>query len=544
MGEIKVALISVSDKTWVSILARFLEEEGVTVYASKGTQKALREKKIKAQPIEKLTRNRELLGGRLKTLDYRIFAGILGNTSRKRDREQLQEVKATPIDLVVANFYPFDEKVRRGKTKLETAQKLVDIGGVALVRAAAKNFRRVVVLVDPEDYKKFINEYRENEGRISSETRLRLAAKAFTYCQKYDEAIADYFRDLASSAEVASARAPEAKKRPSPALTDRLQIKLKVRSELRYGENPHQRARLYASSDDPPVPLQVLQGRQMSYNNFQDASAAFRICRMPYAHEKAACVLKHMNPCGAAIGDDTVDVIKRALAGDPLSAFGGIVGVNFVIDEAEAKELTRTFLEVVVAPKFTLAALREFSRKHKVRLVEVGAEAYQEQRDSILKYNEGKAAAPLSFVRTSFGYLVQEEDLRLLQPGDTEVVSDSPLRFHFKEDLTLGVTLVRFLKSNSIAIVKDLTLVGTGTGQPSRVGAVKLALSRAGKRAAGAVLVSDAFFPFADSVELAAGANIGAVAAPSGSIRDHEVIERANQLGICLVFLPTRHFYH
>jgi len=543
MGEIKVALISVSDKTWVSTLARFLQEEGVSIYASRGTQKALREKKIEVESLEKLTQSPEILGGRVKTLDYRVFAGILARPTRKRDCEDMKLVKAQPIDLVVVNFYPFAQKVKTGKTKLASAQKLMDIGGVALVRAAAKNFQRVLVLADPGDYKKFINEYRENKGRISDETRIRLAAKALTYCQKYDEAIADYFRELAG-ARAEAVPQPAAAKRHPPALTDRLQLRLKVRSDLRYGENPHQHARLYASSREPPLPFHVLQGRQMSYNNFQDAGAAFRICRMPYTREKVACVVKHINPCGAAIGDDSVGVIKRAMEGDPVSAFGGIVGVNFTVDEAEAKELTRTFLEVVIAPKFTLPALSEFGRKHKMRLVEVGAGPYEEQRSYIESYNEGKAPAALSFTRTPFGYLVQEEDLRMTQPGDPEVVSDSPLRFHLKEDLSFGVTVIRFLKSNSVALVKDLTLVGTGTGQPSRVGAVKLALARAGKRAAGAVLVSDAFFPFADSIELAASADVAAVAAPSGSIRDHEVVERANQLGICLVFLPNRHFYH
>lgn len=543
MSGIKVALISVSDKTWVSTLARFLEEQGIAIYASKGTQKALREKKIKSKSIERLTRKKEILGGRVKTLDFRIFTGILGDQRKKREREQMVAAKAVPIELVVVNFYPFAEKVKVGKTKVSQALKLMDIGGVALVRAAAKSFQHVVLLVDPEDYRLFMDEYRENGGAISEETRLRLAAKALTYCQKYDEAIADYFSQLSAEAMEPAARADaEAKARGT--LPESLRIRLKRLADLRYGENPHQQARLYKVPKEPLAPARILQGRQMSYNNFQDASAAFRICRMPYSKEKVACVVKHMNPCGAAIGDDSLDVVKRALAGDPISAYGGIVGVDFTIDEVEAKELSRTFLEVVVAPKFTLAALREFGRKRKLRLVEVGPEAYQEQRDRVRKYNEKKAPAPLGFSRTSFGYLVQEEDLRVLQPGDTEVVSDSPLRFHLQEDLNFGVTLIRFLKSNAIAVVKDLALVGTGTGQPSRVGAVKLALGRAGKRATGAVLVSDAFFPFADSVELAASANIAAVVAPSGSIRDHEVIERANQLGICLVFLPHRHFYH
>jgi len=509
------------------------------MYCSAGTLAELKKKQVPAKAIEKLTGGKEMLDGRLKTLDSRLYAGLLADRSESSHLETLAALGVAPIDLVVANFYPFHEKVK-ARTKPAKAQELIDIGGVSMVRAAAKNYQQVVVLVDPEDYKPFIQEWREQSGVISLETRTKFARKAFAYCRRYDEAIENYFAGLLEKKK----RKKALLGKEALDLESSLNLTFTRLRSLRYGENPHQRAALYLVSHGVSVPFRVLQGLEMSYNNFQDAAAAFRICRMPFDKPYAACVIKHVNPCGVAIDDDPIRALQRAKEGDPVSAYGGILGVNFEVREAEAREIGKTFLEVAVAPKFTPEAARLLSSKKKLRLVETGQEALEQERQRVLDFNEKKAESPLTFVRTPFGFLVQEEDLLLTRPQDIEVVSDMPLRPQYKPDLMLGLVVIRFLKSNSIALFKDLMMVGASAGQPSRVDATRIAIAKAGKLASGSILVSDAFFPFADSVELAHKAGVAVLAAPSGSIRDHEVIDRANSLKLCLVFLPHRHFCH
>ena len=539
MGQIKNAVISVYNKNWASTLGRYLADEGATIYSSGGTLTELKAKKVPAKPIEKLTGGKEILDGRVKTLHYHLYAGLLADRDEKRHVRALENLDLPPIDLVAVNFYPFKEKVRK-RTRMETAQELIDIGGVTLVRAAAKNFPHVIVLVDPEDYKPFIQEYKDNDGEISYEQRLKCAKKAFAYCCEYDEAIEDYFTATLEREK----RRKAGLKKSALELEGRIKLTFSRTRNLRYGENPHQRAALYAPSEGVTVPFKVLQGKEMSYNNFMDAGAAFRFCRIPFEKPHAACVLKHVNPCGAAIDDNPVRAIRRAKEGDPISAYGGILGVNFEIGEAEAKEITKTFLEVVVAPSFTREGARVLAAKKKLRLLETGVQALQSESKRVLAVNDGKAESPLLFTRTPFGFLVQEDNLRLLKPREVEVVSDAPLRPQYKPDLMFGMTAIRFLKSNSVALFKDLMMVGAGTGQPNRVDAAGIAIEKAGKRAPGSVMVSDGFFPFADSVELASKAGVDVLVAPSGSIRDHEVIARANELKLCLVFVPYRSFLH
>ena len=539
MGKIETAVISVFNKSWASTLGRFLAEEGANIYSSGGTLAELKAKKVPAKPIEKLTGGKEMLGGRVKTLHYQLYAGILADRGKKRHRRKLDKLGIAPIDLVAVNFYPFKEKVRK-RTRMETAQELIDIGGVTLVRAAAKNFPHVIVLVDPEDYKPFIQEYRDCEGDIPYELRLKYAKKALVYCREYDEAIEDYF----TAALEREKRRKAGLKKPALELEGRLKLTFTRTRNLRYGENPHQRAALYTPSEGVTVPFKVLQGKEMSYNNFLDAGAVFRFCRLPYDKPCAACVVKHVNPCGAACDDDPVRAIQRAKEGDPISAYGGILGVSFEVGEAEAREIAKTFLEVVVAPKFSREATRLLAAKKKLRLLETGARALEAERKRVVAANEKKTETPLQFIRTPFGFLVQEENLQLMRPGDIEVVSDTPLRPQYKPDLAFGMKVIRFLKSNSVALFKDLMMVGAGTGQPNRVDAARIAIEKAGKRVSGSVLVSDGFFPFADSVELASKAGVDVLAAPGGSIRDHEVIARANALKLCLVFVPYRSFLH
>ncbi len=543
MNEIKAAIISVYDKTWVTTLGRFLVEEGVTIYASTGTLKEMRKKKIKAEPITNLTKSKEILGGRVKTLDFRLYAGILADPSKKRHQEALKSAKAMPIGLVVANFYPFEEKVKPRKTTFSEAMDWVDIGGVSLVRAAAKNFENVVVLVDPEDYKDFIKEYRETQGNITKETRARLAYKAFSYCLKYDHAITDYFAESIST-ETGKSSILEHPKVKEARLSSTIELKLRAKINLRYGENPHQKAMLYEPSTGQTFSFRLIQGKELSYNNIQDAGVAFRIVAQEYENRYAACIVKHMTPCGVAIADTPINAFIKAREGDPVSAFGGIIGTNFPIDDDVASEITKSFFEVIVAPSVTLGALKEFSKKKKMRVIEVGEDAISIQCSAVENYNRGKSSPALGFAKTPFGYLVQEEDMKVPKPEELQVVSDIPLRAKYKPELYFGLRVIRFVRSNGVIVVNNLSVVGAGAGQTNRVDATRLALEKAGRRAEDAVLVSDGFFPFADSVELAASANVAVLAAPSGSIRDHEIIQRANELRVCLVFLPTRHFSH
>ncbi len=539
MGRIETAVLSVFDKTWISTLGRFLAKEGVALYSSGGTLGELRSKRVPANALEKLTGGKEILDGRVKTLHYNLYAGLLADRENKKHMRTLESQGIRPIDLVVVNFYPFREEVK-ASTEMAEAQELIDIGGVTLARAAAKNFPQVLVLVDPDDYKPLIQQWKEQNGDIPYEIRLKYAKKAFAYCRAYDEAIENYFSYSAiKRAKKAGKAEPEVLE-----LEGHMELTFSRARNLRYGENPHQRGALYTVSQGLSVPFKVTGGKGMSYNNFQDAAGAFRLCRMPYEKPFVACVVKHINPCGAAIDDDPVRAIQRAKEGDPISAYGGVLGVRFEVDVPEANEIAKTYLEVIVAPKFSPEALRVLSAKKKLRLVEIGKGALEQERERVIAVNEGMAEIPLHFTRTPFGFLVQEEDLKLPKPHEIEVVSDVPLRPQYKPDLMFGLSVIRFLKSNSVALFKDLMMIGAGAGQPSRVDATRIATEKAGRRAAGSLLVSDAFFPFADSVEVAHKAGVSVLVAPSGSIRDHEVIDRANALKLCMVFVADRHFLH
>jgi phosphoribosylaminoimidazolecarboxamide formyltransferase/IMP cyclohydrolase len=539
MGKPKTAVISVYNKSWVTTLGKFLAEEGVVIYSSGGTLAELKKKKVPAKPIEQLTGAKEILDGRVKTLQYGLYAGLLADRDNAKHKKTLGDIGVPPIDIVVVNFYPFTEKVR-SKTKMNDARELIDIGGVTLVRAAAKNFQHVIPIVDPDDYKAFAQAWKEHDGELPDALRLQYATKAFGYCREYDLAIEEYFKSAIEAAKPAGER----QEPQNIEMDSRIDLGLTRQRILRYGENPHQRAALYTSTQGVTLPFRVLHNKDLSYNNLQDAAAALRLCRMPYEKKHVACVIKHMNPCGAANEDNPIKAIQRAKEGDPVSAYGGILGVSFEVGIAEAKEISKTFLEVIIAPKFAPDAARELAAKKKLRLVETGEDAFQSERERILEAIESGRDVPLRFASTPFGFLVQEEDLRALKPNEIEVVSDLPLRPPNKPDMMFGLTVIRFLKSNSIALFKDLTMVGAGMGQPSRVDATKIALDKAGKRASGAVMVSDGFFPFADSVELAHKAGVGMLVAPKGSIRDHEVIQRANDLKMCLVFVAQRHFLH
>jgi phosphoribosylaminoimidazolecarboxamide formyltransferase/IMP cyclohydrolase len=533
MAAKKRALLSVADKRYITNLARDLIKYGYEVVASGGTYKKLKEAGIPAKELSRVIKSPEVLGGRVKTLHSTIAAGILADQSNAAHMKDLTKIGATAFDMVVVNFYPFPEKAQAAKTKLSEAVELVDIGGPTMVRAAAKNFSSVAVVCDVEQYKDVSRELKNGEGELSHEFRLRLAAEAFQHVTAYDQTIAAYFTRLApkpgEADEVPQTSAPM----PQEVLPERLNLHLKIQERLRYGENPQQRGARYSSDGIPMVPYKVLQGQDMSFNNYLDAASAIAVVSAGYSKPLAACVVKHQNPCGIAIGDDPLKTFLEAREADPESAFGGIVGLNYTVDGKTGAELRRTFFEIIIAPGFDAAARTELAQKKNLRLIQA----------SPADVAQIMSKAP-RLTSSLLGMFLQDYDVKEETWDELQVVSTTPVPDKLREDVLTGLRYIRFLKSNSLCVVKDGVMVGAGLGQMSRVAAAEIALRNAGKRATGAVLVSDGFFPFADSIELAAKAKVGCVVSPAGSKRDMEVVAAANAAKLPLVFSPNRHFLH
>ncbi len=498
-----VALLSVWDKEPWLPLARALYDQGWDLLTSEGTGAFLAHHGIASRTITDLTQVPPLLGGRVKTLHPRVFAGILAR-DLSQDRSDLARLEAPTIDLVAVSLYPFQEVVQEPSTDLATALEHIDIGGVALLRAAAKNHPRVTVLVDPEDISIVLREL-EAHGSTTPETRRRLALKAFAWTAAYDQAIASY---LAGG--------------PVEVLT------LFPTLSLRYGENPHQGAMLYAWEPGVgPLGGELLQGKPLSYNNLVDLDAAWRaVSRLP---EPGAVVVKHASPCGLAWGETLAQAVERAIASDPVSAFGGILATNVPFDIEAASQLKGRFLECLAAPDFTPEALERLAKRKNLR---------------VLRIPERASGGDVQWRSLFYGMLKQQTD-----PGDPpdaqwQVVTQREPTPEEWEDLRFAWLAVQPVLSNAIVLVKGRATVGIGSGQPNRVDAVRLAVQRAGSRSQGAVLASDAFFPFPDGVEEAARAGVTAIIQPGGSIRDEEVIQAANALGLAMVFTGVRHFRH
>lgn len=505
MIKVKCALISVSEKRGIVEFARELMELGVELLASDGTAKLLRDNHIKVQSISEYTGASELLGGRVKTLHPTIHAGILA----KREEAHLAELKQhniKPIDLVVVNPYPFESKGALNSL-MEEAMEYVDIGGEALIRAAAKNHKYVGVVVDPDDYEAVLSELRA--GAMSEETSRRLAEKAFRHVTRYNAAIASFFA--------------------KEDLPEQLALCFDKALDLRYGENPHQKAAIYANKE-----IKQLQGKELSYTNLLDLDAALQIVR---AFEKpTAVIIKHTNPCGLACADELSTAFERAFKADEKSAFGGIIGLNRPLDEATAKLISKHFFEAkrlldcVIAPDYSAQALEILKTKKNLRLMQWDAAA--------------KPVLAVDVRATSFGLLIQMPDDSQIKSEDLKVVTQKVPTPEQIKDLLFTWKVAKFVKSNAIVLAKDETTVGIGAGQMSRVDAVELAIKKAGERAKGSVMASDALFPFRDSVDLAAQAGIEAIIQPGGSVSDKEVIEAANEHGIPMVFTHIRAFRH
>ena len=510
------ALISVSDKTGIVAFAQGLAELDFELISTGGTYKALEEANIPVKYVSEITGFPEVLDGRVKTLHPLIHGGILARDCAEH-REQMKQNGISFIDLVVVNLYPFRETIAKPGVSFEEAIENIDVGGPTMVRAAAKNHERVTVVVNPDSYESILSVLRE-EGAVSAGMRRRLAAEAFAHTAEYDRLIAGYL---------------ERQLEPIESFPKTLRLTAQKVQELRYGENPQQKAAFYVNPETGRGTLangKQLQGKELSYNNWVDMDAAWKIVRE--FESCAATIIKHTNPCGVALGKTPLEAYESALAADPISAYGGIIAFNRVVDTICAKALIEHFYEVIIAPEFSPEAREILSAKTNLRLLVVG------------RGDAGKIKPGWALRSIDGGYLVQEIDGGTTPVSEWDIVTDTKPT---KEDLLaldFAWRVVKHVKSNAIVITDHGQTLGVGAGQMNRVGSVKIALEQAGDKVKGAYLASDAFFPFPDSIEAAAKAGIRAIVQPGGSIHDPAVIEAANRLKIIMVFTHRRHFQH
>jgi phosphoribosylaminoimidazolecarboxamide formyltransferase/IMP cyclohydrolase len=515
------ALISVSDKSGLVDFARGLEELGVEIFSTGGTQALLKESGVKVAGVEDLTSFPEILGGRVKTLHPMIHGGILALRADLGHQAELEEHGVRSIDLVVVNLYPFLETVRQGGETLNEALENIDIGGPTLLRAAAKNFSDVLAVSDPRDYSTVLDELRQGAG-VSQEIRHRLAAKAFQHCAVYDTHVAGYLRPA------------------DDLFPDEYTVALSKISALRYGENPHQFAAFYAENSWRPhrqgvVTATQVHGKQLSFNNTYDLDAAWNV--VSDFNSPSVAIVKHGNPCGLSCADDLLEAYRRALATDPQSAFGGAIALNRTVDGATAGEIKDVFFEDIIAPGYTEEALEIFRRKRDLRVLETH-QSSGEGRDGELAHDG------LDYKRVTGGFLVQTPDALPENLLTRDVVTVRQPTLGELTSLLFAWRAVKHVSSNSVVLAKNLALVGVGAGQASRVDAVEIAVRKAAGRAVGGVLASDAFFPFPDGIERAAEGGVTAVIQPGGSIRDTEVIRVANRHHMAMIFTHQRHFKH
>ena len=506
--KIQRALLSVFDKTGIVCLAESLNQHGVEIISTGGTEKTLDNAGLRVTGISTYTGFPEIMDGRVKTINPLVGGGILGLRDKHADDAEANNIDW--IDLVVCNLYPFSKMISRADCDLMAAMDNVDIGGPTMIRSAAKNVGWVTAVVDPHDYQNIIDELNELRG-ISFETRKKLSAKAFGHTAQYDTIIHNYLKDEKLSSD--------------------LSLTYNKHSTMRYGENPHQSAAVYQGPNNRSKNIlnaKIHQGKQLSYNNIMDADAALSCLK---EFDQTACVVvKHANPCGVAIGDELIDVYTRAFNSDSLSAFGGIIALNRVCTIAVAEAISSVFVEIVLAPSFEDRALSILSKKKNLRVLEVGEVAARENK--------------LEVRNIDGGILVQDADTSVLTLDEIKTVtkavpSDSEIKV-----MLFGWKVLKHVKSNAILLVKDNETIGIGAGQVSRVDAVNIALKKAGKRLDNSILCSDAFFPFRDSIDKIANMGIRAVIQPGGSIRDQEVIAACDDHGIAMAFTGRRCFKH
>ena len=524
MKKIHRAIVSVTDKTGVGEFTRGLADMGVEIVSTGGTAELLHKSGVRVIPISSYTGFPEMLDGRLKTLHPKIHGGILGMRENPAHQKEMKEYGIPPIDMVVVNLYAFEETVAKG-CALEEAVENIDIGGPTMIRAAAKNYRDVAVVVDPADYASVLEEMKAKKGALSEKTRFALAKKVFQLTARYEAAISNY---LGVVPDIPGTEAP--KKFP-----DTFTVQYEKIQDLRYGENPHQGAAFYRRFSGGLSGAKKLQGKELSFNNILDLNAALAL--VAEFHEPASVIIKHNNPCGAAMSKNGIlDAYNKAFSTDRTSAFGGIVGFNRTVKKELAEILSEIFLEAIIAPEFAPEALEVLGRKKNLRLMEVG---------KIKPGGLDFGPRDLDMKRVAGGVLLQTVDAG--SAADLRTVTERGPDEGELEDLLFAWNVCRHVRSNAIVIAADSMTLGVGAGQMSRIDSTRIALMKAadaGLDLRGSVLASDAFFPFRDNVDMAADNGIKAIIQPGGSIRDEEVIKAADERGIAMIFTGIRHFKH
>jgi phosphoribosylaminoimidazolecarboxamide formyltransferase/IMP cyclohydrolase len=507
------ALISVSDKGGIVDFARGLQALGIEIISTGGTAKTLREGGVKVVDVSEVTGFPEMMDGRVKTLHPKIHGAILALRGKKEHMEELEKRGIKPIDLVVVNLYPFEETIR-ASDDLEKAIENIDIGGPSMLRSAAKNYESVGVVVDPKKYGDILRELKENDCTLSLETRKKLAAEAFAHTARYDAMISNYLR----------------RKFGIEGFPELFTVSYRKIQDLRYGENPHQKAAFYGGDGKGTqvANARKLWGKELSYNNILDLEAALETVS---EFENPACVIiKHNNPVGVATAERALEAYKLAHQTDPVSAFGGIVALNREVDEETAREMSGIFLEAIIAPRFSPAALDILTKKKNIRLLEVEMELGQRGGEEIRSVGEG--------------LLVQERDVKEIDVRGLKTVSVRAPTDEEMKSMLFAFKVVKHCKSNALVFAKGERTVSLGFGQPSRIDAARIGVYKGGEGVRGSVVASDGFLPFRDVVDLVAEAGVTAIIQPGGSIRDAEVIEASNQRGIAMVFTGVRHFKH
>ncbi|NLA24520.1 MAG: bifunctional phosphoribosylaminoimidazolecarboxamide formyltransferase/IMP cyclohydrolase [Bacteroidales bacterium] len=503
--KIKSALISVFHKDGLENIVKKLDSSGIKIFSTGGTHKFITDMGIEAVAVEDLTGYPSILGGRVKTLHPLIFGGILSRRSNNSDVEEMQEFEIPPIDLVIVDLYPFEETLKQGGSHAEIIEK-IDIGGISLIRAAAKNFEDVLIVSNRNQYNELYSLLEEHDCTTNLKTRKKFAKDAFSVSSNYDAAIFTWF-DNGEYSEFRKSCGPQLK--------------------LRYGENPHQQAYFYGDLSDA---FEQIHGKEISYNNLLDIDAGLQLIS-DFGNEASVAIIKHNNACGMASRSKLSDAWNAALAGDPVSAFGGIIACNTIVDVETAQEINKIFFEIIIAPNYTHDAL----------------EVLKQKKNRIILIQKQKKQKTHQFRSMFTGVLLQERDAHIEKQKDLKIVSNTEPTESEISDMLFANKLVKHTKSNAIVLVKDRQLLASGTGQTSRVDALKQAIDKArhfGFDLNGAVMASDAFFPFKDSVEIAFNAGITAVIQPGGSIRDQETIDFCNENNIAMVFTRIRHFKH
>jgi phosphoribosylaminoimidazolecarboxamide formyltransferase/IMP cyclohydrolase len=517
-GKIRRAILSVTDKTGLVEFARKLSGLGVELISTGGTAKLLRDSGIAVKDISELTGFPEMLDGRVKTLHPKVHGGILHRRENPAHRTAVAEHGILPIDMVVVNLYAFEKTAAKANVHFDELIENIDIGGPSMIRSAAKNFQDVAVVTSPADYEQIADELARSGGELSSATKWRLAQKAFATTAAYDSAIASTLERVSANGRYEIHEAA--------AFPQTLRLSFKKAMDLRYGENPHQKAAMYSDGSGKGVANgRQIQGKELSYNNIVDLEAAWDLAQE--FDEPVCAIIKHTNPAGTAIGATLVEAYKKALECDPVSAFGGVIAVNRPVDGAVAEEMAKLFLEVIAAPSFDEAARAKFASKKNLRLVEVN----DARQKWVLKNVSG-------------GILLQDADARPLAESDLKVVSKRQPTPEEKRALLFAWKVCKHVKSNAIVYAREEQTVGVGAGQMSRVDSCRIGAMKAVLPLKGTVAASDAFFPFPDGVEEIAKAGATAIIQPGGSVRDPEVIEAADRLGLAMIFTGVRHFRH